>query len=536
MLKFRRPHPFRPVPPNTRSMPCQPHHCWVRTLVGLGRQRQHDRGSWGRSLLSSSLLALTLAALAPPRSALAQLNDHCQVSQAAASRKEELRQAAFGGDAQAQAQYFTLLQEHSAAMQRCRQSTWPREQAVWVRLYPCDLQPGILEAVMDRIVNLGYNHVYVEAFYSGQVLLPEADNPTVWPSVVQTQGYERQDLLAEAIAKGQQRGLEMHAWVFTLNFGYTYGQRRDRQGVLARNGYGQDTLTFARSGAISNSAEVFVDPYNFQAQQDYQRMLEAVARRRPRTVLFDYVRYPRGTGSHSVVSRVQDLWIYGDASRQALFQRALNQKGQELIRRYLSRGYLVDSDLDQTHQLYPNEGDFLWQSRTPSPDWQSLPAATRRPYLQNELWRLSVAHAVQGVVDFVTRMGQVAQQQGIQSGSVFFPSGNQAVGNGYDSRLQFWDRFPAWMNWHPMAYAVCGNTGCILGEIRQVLNAAGPRGAQFVKPALAGVWGQSVRNRPSLEAQMQAIQRGTPAVDSVSHFAYSWQDPEFDRSRKFCQL
>jgi hypothetical protein len=489
-----------------------------------------------RSWLTAALLTGILIPANIPTPAHAQVNQYCQLSQTEANRKEQLRQAAFSGDTQAQAQYFTLLREHSAALQRCRQNTWPREQAIWLRLYPCDLQPGILEAVMDRIVNLGYSQVYVEVFYSGQVLLPAADNTTAWPSVVRAPGFERRDLFAESIAKGQQRGLEVHAWVFTLNFGYSYGIRSDRQRALARNGRGQDTLAFARSGAISNPEEIFIDPYNFQAQQDYQQMLEAVARRRPRSILFDYVRYPRGTGQYSVASRVADLWIYGEASQQALFQRALNQKGLELMRRYLSRGYLTDADIDDANRLYPTESDFLWQTRTPSPDWQSVPASTRRPYLQNELWRLSVAHAAQGVVDFLTRMGQVAQQQGLQSGAVFFPGGNNSVGNGYDSRLQHWDRFPSWMTWHPMAYAVCGGTQCILDEVRQVLSTAGPRGAQFVKPALAGVWGQSVRNRPSLESQMSALQRGTPQIDSLSHFAYSWQDPEFDRRRKFCEL
>ena len=444
--------------------------------------------------------ALLLTAFLPPRAALAQLNPYCQVAQNTASQKETLRAAAFNGDANARSQYLALVQQHSTALQNCRNGNWPQEQAVWLRLYPCDLQPGILEAVLDRIVNLGYNHVYVEVFYSGQVLLPEADNPTVWPSVVQTPGYERRDLYAEAIAKGRQRGLKVSAWVFSLNFGYSYGIRNDRQGVLARNGQGQDTFAFARSGAISNPEEIFVDPYNVQGQQDFQQMLQAVSRRRPDGVLFDYIRYPRGVGSHSVASQVEDLWIYGDASRQALFQRALNQQGLELIRRYISRGYLVDGDLDAVAQLHPNEGEPLWQSRNPNGTSASLPAAARRPGLQQELWRLTVAHAVQGVIDFLTRMGQQVQQQGVPTGAVFFPGGNNTVGsNGYDSRLQYWDRFPTWMGWHPMAYAVCGNTGCILEEIREVLTAAGPQGAQFVKPVIAGVWGQSSRNRPSLE-------------------------------------
>jgi hypothetical protein len=35
---------------------------------------------------------------------------------------------------------------------------------------------------------------------------------------------------------------------------------------------------------------------------------------------------------------------------------------------------------------------------------------------------------------------------------------------------------------------------------------------------------------------MQALRQIAPQINSVSHFAYSWQDPIFDRDRKFCQL
>ncbi|NER82425.1 MAG: family 10 glycosylhydrolase [Leptolyngbya sp. SIO1D8] len=479
---------------------------------------------------------LTLHLPAPARAQSAPLDEYCQVSQTEASRKEDLRRAAFAGDEQARSQYLALVEQHAQTLKRCRQTTWPNEQAIWLRLYPCDLQPGILEAVLDRIVNLGYNQIYVEAFYSGQVLLPSGDNPTTWPSVVQSAGYERRDLLAESIEKGQQRGLEAYAWVFTLNFGYSYAQQSDRRPFLARNGQGQDSVTFASIGASSNREEVFIDPYSLEAQQDFQVMLSEVAERRPAGILFDYIRYPRGVGAHSVVSKVEDLWIYGDASRRALFQRALNYQGLELIRRYISRGYLIDADISDVTRLYPGEAEPLWQTRIPTGAVDTSLASTLRPTLQNELWRLSVAHAVQGVVDFLTQAGQSAQQQGMRSGAVFFPGGNRSVGSGYDSRLQYWDRFPTWMTWHPMAYAVCGHAGCILDEIRQVMSVVGPQGGQFVKPALAGIWGQSTRNRPALEVQMQAIRRAIPEINSVSHFAYSWQDPEFDRTRKFCQL
>ncbi|MCG8368350.1 MAG: family 10 glycosylhydrolase [Pseudanabaenales cyanobacterium] len=505
------------------------------------RQIPFNRKCWvgfSSILVSTSLVNGLLSTPLMGGSAQAQLNRYCQLSQSIINQKERLRQAAFQGDEPARREYEELVKRHSARLHNCRSRTWPNQQAIWVRLYPCDLQSGLLEALMDRIVNLGYNQVYVEVFYSGQVLLPKADNPTVWPSVVQAQGYDGRDLLAEAIAKGQQRGLQVYAWLFTLNFGYSYGRRSDRQQTLARNGYGQDTLTYSLSGASSNSEEAFVDPYNPQALQDFQQMVQAIVQRRPDGVLFDYIRYPRGNGSASVASQVGDLWIYGNAAQQALFRRALNNKGLELIRRFLMRGYLIEADVEEVEQLYPTEGEPLWQGRTLSPiSIDPIPVAQRRLLLQNELWRLSVAHAVQGVIDFLDRAAQPVQQRGITTGAVFFPGGNESVGqNGYDSRLQHWNRFPTWMTWHPMVYAVCGHTQCIVEEVRRVLNQIGASAEQQVKPVIAGVWGRSIRNRPALESQMRSIQQTAPQINAISHFSLSWQEPDFDRVRKFCQL
>ncbi|MEM8612594.1 MAG: hypothetical protein AAGF93_11285 [Cyanobacteria bacterium P01_H01_bin.105] len=463
-----------------------------------------------------------------------ELNRYCQLSQAEVDAKESVRQQAANGDTVAIAQYRDLLKRHTDMLLSCRQRQWPRQQAIWIRLYPCDLQPGVLDALMDRIVNLGYTDVYVEVFYNGQLLIPQRDNLTVWPSVIQQRGYENRDLLADAIATGHNRGLKVYAWMFTMNFGYSYGQRRDRQQVLARNGLGETTSAFASRGGSNNPEEIFIDPYNYQAQNDYLRMLQLVMQRKPDGVLFDYIRYPRGIGSNSVAGQVGDLWIYGSAAQNSLLQRASNNKGRELIRQFLERGYLTDGDIERVDQQFPNEVEPLWQSRRQTGSTSSVPASIRRPTLQLELWRLSVAHAVQGVLDFLNTASQPVQQQNIPTGVVFFPSANQPVGTqGYDSRLQHWNRFPTSMSWHPMAYSICGNTRCIVQDVQMVLRQTN---ASNVRPALAGVWGKSINNRPSLEAQMDAIQQAAPNINSVSHFAYSWQDPEFDRVRKFCAL
>ncbi|MDY6939970.1 MAG: hypothetical protein SWY16_20240 [Cyanobacteriota bacterium] len=454
----------------------------------------------------------------------------CQISPSAVAQKDALRQAGIvEGDPQARDRYREMVAKHAAEVQECRRRTWPQNQALWLRVYPCDTQPGVLEGVLDEITNWGYNQAYVEVFYDGQVLLPAADNPTPWTPVLRTPGTENIDLFEQTLEKGRERGLKVYAWLFTLNFGYTYGQRDDRADVLARNGHGDTTLTVSdRAGAEYDSSnpgdrnQVFIDPYDDRARQDYRALVDKILERQPDGMLFDYVRYPRGRGARSVVSEVKDLWIYGESATQALYQRALNSKGQELIERFLTQGYVTSSDVESVNRRYPRE-EAMWQGHNVS---QSV---------QDQLWYLSVAHAVQGVLDFLAEAVEPVEREGIPSGAVFFPDANQAVGEGgFDSRLQAWDRFPASMQWHPMIYGVCGETSCIVNLLERVLNYA-PLETQIV-PAIAGNWGESVTNRPALEEQMRDIQRAAPQVNSISHFAYSWQNPESDRARKFCSL
>ena len=177
----------------------------------------------------AGLLPLMMQGVVPlsvqAQTSQSQLNRFCQLPAADAERKESLRLASLQGDEAAQQQYEAIRRRHSQALQTCRQQNWPRNQAIWLRLYPCDLQPGRLDAVMDKIVNLGYNEVYIEAFANGQVLLPKNDNPTVWPSVVQSSADADRDLLAEAIAAARKQSIKPYAWMFTINFGYSYGQK-----------------------------------------------------------------------------------------------------------------------------------------------------------------------------------------------------------------------------------------------------------------------------------------------------------------------
>lgn len=488
-----------------------------------------------RSVLASLLaIALTVSLLSHwLLGSPAQALDECQMSAAAVNQKTALLQAASAGDAAAPKTYQTMLVQQGQQLAQCRSQSQFKTEGIWLRLYPCDSKPGVLEAVLDRIVDRGYNQIYVDTFSNGQVLLPAGANPTPWSSVVQAPGYEQTDLLAQVIQKGHDRGLKVYAWMFALNFGYTYAMRPDRQQVLARNGQGDTSLTVGTKASQDTSVdltvqdEIFADPYNAQAQSDYLQLVQAVLRRRPDGVLFDYIRYPKGVGAASVVSKVKDLWIYGDASQQALFQRAQNQKGLELMRRYVQQGNITANDLAAVNKLYPNEKTLLWQGRSTGASAKALSA------IQSDLWNLVVAHAMQGPIDFLTAAAAPVQQQGLAVGAAFFPDGNQAVGKGFDSRLQAWDRFPASIEWHPMAYGICGDASCITAQVQKVLQQA-PAGT-LVAPVLTGQW-QQATDRPSLEAQMGALRSLSPPIQSVSHFSFGWQERQIERNRQFCRL
>jgi hypothetical protein len=519
---------------------------------------------------------------------------YCQQPPAERERKELLRQQSLQSDA-AWAEYTQLISQHREDLQQCRRSRWPQIQAIWLRLYPCDANPGVLDQVFDQIVNLGYNRVFIETFFDGRTLLPgtQADP---WPSI-----HPQSDLLDLALTAAKRRGLSAYAWMFSLNFGYSYGERPDRQSVLARDGNGRSSIldpnTSENLDDLTVLDQVFVDPFHPQARQDYLGMLDQVLQRQPDGVLFDYIRYPRKQGAESIADQVKDLWIYGDAARTAFLQLGTHPASQALLQAYLDRGYLTVKDVTAVNQDLPATGP-LWSSpgqpiptpespvtvvpaetllenslpvegetpgeiqgeiqaelirepqsplpnpspsapaspqQDPSPTAKPTPnPAARLALLQPQLWPLAIDFARYGILDFLTTISQPVLDRQIPAGVVFFPDGNAAVGEGYDSRLQPWDQFSPKLELHPMSYAKCEDASCVGEQVSKVVAAAPP--GTFICPALAGLWGQTQRQRPALEIQMQQLQQRFPQLPCVSHFAYSWIEPISAKQRQSCTI
>lgn len=118
-----------------------------KPLFNLFRQFRH----WTISLL-------IIGSLLPQPPQVAALNPYCQLPSEAIRQKDAVRNAALKGKAKQKQAYQSLIQQHSRLFRNCRQQIWPQEQALWLRVYPCDLRPGVLETLLDQIVNNGYNN------------------------------------------------------------------------------------------------------------------------------------------------------------------------------------------------------------------------------------------------------------------------------------------------------------------------------------------------------------------------------------------
>ena len=97
------------------------------------------------SLISCSSFLVTIPAKAA-------IGPYCQFAPEDATAKEKLLRTSLSDD-QTKPEYDAIVQKHREMLQICRTQTWPEEQAIWLRLYPCDITPGSLDYVLDRIVN-----------------------------------------------------------------------------------------------------------------------------------------------------------------------------------------------------------------------------------------------------------------------------------------------------------------------------------------------------------------------------------------------
>ena len=267
---------------------------------------------------------------------------------------------------------------------------------------------------------------------------------------------------------------------------------------------------------------MFVDPYDAIARADLTAVVKAIMQRNPDGAVFDYVRYPT-TSTGDLIDNVKQLWIHGKSSRSALLNSIDNKTVRELMALYLQNGNITADDVVQTEKKL-SEVAKVQPTNIKNPLGSAAIA-------KGLLWNIATNHAYQGVLNFVSAVSAPLKQNNIPIGTVFFSGGNRTESGKFDPKMQPWDRFPTYMERHPMTYALCADGKCVADQVSEVVRQSAPE--TLVCPVLAGTWGQSFDGHPSFELQMQAIRVKEPQINCISHFVYSWLEPESDRLRKF---
>ncbi|AFY75385.1 hypothetical protein Syn7502_03548 [Synechococcus sp. PCC 7502] len=403
--------------------------------------------------------------------------------------------------------YLSLVAKHKNQLAVCRSQDAIKSQALVLRLYPKDAKSEVLTDVLDRVVNRGYNAIFVEVFYDGQILLPVASNPTPWQSVTKdavkagtvTADY---DLWAEVIRQGHERGLKVYGWAIAMNYGYSYSQFSER----------------APGKTLSNPLEpehILVDPFNAQAKSNFAGAIANLIKRQPDGILFDYFQY---SNSKKLINNVKDLWIYGEESRQSLLGAMPDAGTKQLMASYLETGKITPEMIKLLQVTQQNTSGIV-QTLSSSPVLVSQ-------LVEQMLWQLAVNHAYQGVLGFIN--GAIASINSTNSqiniGAVFAPSREI-----YNARVKTWERFPAAITRYPMIFNQC-DSKCIANEVLKIINAL-PVNTK-VCPVLMGTWGQPWQGHPSLESQMQAIRSVAPQISCISHWDYAALEPDSDRERQ----
>ncbi len=192
-------------------------------------------------------------------------------------------------------------------------SSWLQAKASLLQLFPLDrklAQPEIraiwldrgtivrsqnergLAQIFDRLAQAGINTVFFETVNAGYTIYPSQVAPQQNPLI---RGW---DPLAAAVKLARERGMELHAWVWT----FAAGNRRHNQILNLDPDYPGPILAVHPDWAgYDNRGQMiplgqgkpFLDPANPQVQQYLLRLFEEIVTRYPVDGLqLDYIRYP----------------------------------------------------------------------------------------------------------------------------------------------------------------------------------------------------------------------------------------------------
>lgn len=222
-----------------------------------------------------------------------------------------------------QQDYATARQQWQKAQQLLwnnypsdRQLAQPEIRAMWLdrgSIVRAGSEQGLAK-IFDRLAAAGINTVFFETVNAGYPIYPSVVAPQQNPLV---RGW---DPLAAGVKLAHERGMELHAWVWTFAVG---NQRHNALVNLPANYPGPviaarpDWASYDNRGSLfpPGQGKPFLDPANPEARQYLLRLFdEIVSRYQVDGLQLDYIRYPfqdPGAGR---------TYGYGSAARQQFQQ------------------------------------------------------------------------------------------------------------------------------------------------------------------------------------------------------------------------
>ncbi|MGV2828783.1 family 10 glycosylhydrolase [Myxosarcina sp. GI1(2024)] len=172
-----------------------------------------------------------------------------------------------------------------------------------------------LARVFDRMAKAGINTVFFETVNAGYTIYPSRVAPQQNPLT------RRWDPLEAAVKLARERGMELHAWV------WTFAAVNQRHNVVLNlpDRYLGPLLSRHPNWAITdrggsrfhyNSGKVFLDPANSEVKHYLSQLLDEIATRyEVDGIHLDYIRYPFQNPTGTLT------YGYGIAARQQFFQQ-----------------------------------------------------------------------------------------------------------------------------------------------------------------------------------------------------------------------
>lgn len=262
----------------------------------------------------------------------------------------------------------------------------PRElKGVWIR--PTYYTKKDIEAVLNDMVDIGIDNIFIETYYHGKTIFP-SKTMEKYGFIRQYEDFNGFDPLKVWINEAHRRGIKVHIWFQTFYVGNTPPEVNPLY-ILSKHpewANRQKKSAFDEKIPFSGSEHngYFIDPANPEVQTFlYELLCEIVNKYKPDGINLDYIRYPQ--------SLTPNFSNY-DSSNWGYTEFARNE-------------FKVAYDVDPI-ELTPN--DSLW-----------------------DFWRY---YRCSKVTDFVRKVSYLCRANRVTLTAVIFPNRAGAI----DTKLQDW--------------------------------------------------------------------------------------------------